>query len=147
MLTQFGDPSPSLALPLSFAQCDVVAHFRHDAAVLRDCPVKRKPRASRERTQRRVDERAARALADDRERLFQLEPGGSPERPIDVSSASVVEAHALSVRCPRCDGPHELREHLATTVSGVRLREVRLACRQCGSPRRLYFKLRDDRPN
>ena len=106
--------------------------------------MKRKPRPARERTQRRADERATRTLADDRERLFQLEAGGSPERPIEVGSASVVEAHALSVRCPRCDGAHEIREHLAITLRGVRLREVRLACRQCGSRRSLYFRLRDD---
>lgn len=105
--------------------------------------MKRKPRPPRERTQRRADTRAALTLANDRERLFQLEAGGTPERPIEVGSASVVEAHALSVRCPRCDGAHEVREHLAITSHGARLREVRLACRQCGSRRSLYFRLRE----
>ncbi|HET9933211.1 MAG TPA: hypothetical protein VFQ35_21050 [Polyangiaceae bacterium] len=109
--------------------------------------MKRKPRPTRERTLRRSDERAAQSLANDRERLFRLEAGGSPGRPIEVGSASVIEAYALSMRCPRCDGAHELREHLAVTLEGARLREVRLVCRQCGSRRSLFFRLRDDRPN
>lgn len=109
--------------------------------------MKRKPRTPRDRTLRRVDERAHRSLADDRERLFQLEPGGTPGRPIEVGSASVVETHALSMPCPRCDGTHDLAEHVAITVDGVRLREVRLVCRQCGSRRSVFFRLREERPN
>lgn len=124
----------------------ILAGLHHAIAEVR-VPVKRKPRPTRERTQRRADQRATRTLANDRERLFQLEVGGSPERPIEVRSASVVEAHALSVRCPRCDGAHELREHLAITLGGVRLREVRLACRQCGSRRSLYFRLHEPLAN
>ena len=109
--------------------------------------MKRKPRAARPRTLRRADERAALSLADDRERLFQLEPGGTPERPIEVSSASVVEAQALSMPCPRCAGVHDLVEHVAITKGSVRLREVRLACRQCGSRRSVFFRLREEKPN
>jgi hypothetical protein len=109
--------------------------------------MKRKPRAARPRTLRRIDERAALSLADDRERLFLLEPGGTPERPIEKSSASVIEPHALSMPCPRCAGGHELLEHLAITVSGARLRELRVGCRQCGSRRSVFFRLREDRPN
>lgn len=105
--------------------------------------MKRKPRTPRERTQRR----AGRALAEAKERLFQLELGGTPARPIEVASASVIEPHALSMPCPRCDGTHDLVEHAAITVDGVRLREVRLACRQCGSRRAVYFRLREERPN
>ncbi|MGC4095124.1 MAG: hypothetical protein QM756_45835 [Polyangiaceae bacterium] len=109
--------------------------------------MKRKAKAPRPRTLRRADERAARALAEDRERLFQLERGGAPERPLEVGSASVVEVQALALRCPRCDGPHDLVEHNAVTAAGARLRQVLLACRQCGSRRAVYFRLREELPN
>jgi DNA-directed RNA polymerase subunit RPC12/RpoP len=87
-------------------------------------------------------------LARDRERLFALEAGGSPARAIDVLSASVVESHALGVRCPLCEGAHEMLEHAAVvTESGARLREVHLRCRQCGSRRSLFFRLCESKPN
>jgi hypothetical protein len=81
------------------------------------------------------------------ERLFGLEPGGSAERPLLVGTASVVEAHAEAVPCPRCLGRHELQEHLAVTLNGVRVRQVRLRCRQCGSRRSLWFRIGDSAPN
>jgi hypothetical protein len=109
---------------------------------------KKKPRADSPRTVRRASTRAQRDLARDRERLFGLEAGGSQSRAIDVPSASVVEAHALSVRCPQCEGPHEVLEHAAVVAqSGARLREVRLRCRQCGSRRALFFRLAPAKPN
>lgn len=95
----------------------------------------------RARTIRREAQRAAADLMDKRERLFALETGGSPERPIDVEAASVVEVRAQSVRCPRCDGVHRVAEHAAVVVRGSRLREARLVCRQCGSRRSLWFRL------
>ena len=79
------------------------------------------------------------ALARDRERLFALERGGAPERPIEVPAASVVEVSARAVECPRCNGRHHLEEHLAVTISGNRLREARLLCRECGTRRSLWF--------
>ena len=57
----------------------------------------------RERTLRRESARKAERLARNRERLFLLELGGSPERPIDVDSAAVVEIRARGVPCPRCE--------------------------------------------
>ena len=101
----------------------------------------------RPRTQRREAERASGKLEAARDRLFQLETGGSPERPITVVSAAVVEAHAESVPCPRCDGKHEVVEHVAVTVRGVRLREARLRCRQCGTTRSSWFRINDAGPN
>lgn len=103
--------------------------------------VKRKPRAASARTQARGEQRRQDKLTDQREALFRLEPGGSPARPLEVISASVVETHALGLSCPRCSGPHELVEHAAITVAGVRLREAKLRCRQCGSRRSVYFRL------
>jgi hypothetical protein len=95
----------------------------------------------RARTVRREAARAAADLARDRERLFALDPGGSPERPLDVPAVSVIELRAATVACPRCDGEHRVEEHAAVTSGGVRLREARLACRSCGSRRSLWFRL------
>ena len=103
--------------------------------------MKRKPRAESVRSQVRGEQRRQDKLADQREAVFRLEPGGSAARPIEVISASVVEAHALGVSCPRCSGPHELVEHAAIAVAGVRLREAKLRCRQCGSQRSMFFRL------
>lgn len=102
---------------------------------------------ARSRTIRREEERTLAKLRGAREKLFELEPGGSPERPLSVSTAAVVETHAESIACPRCAGKQEAVEHLAVTVGGVRLREVRLRCRQCGSQRSLWFRIADLGPN
>jgi hypothetical protein len=109
--------------------------------------VKKKPRAMSARQKERKAERAREQLATDRERLFALEPGGSAARPLEVASASVVEAHGSSVPCPRCDGAQEALEHAAVTVNGARLRELRLRCRQCGTQRSMFFRLRESLPN
>lgn len=95
----------------------------------------------RARTVRREAEREALSQARDRERLFALERGGSPERPIDVDAASVVEVRASAVACPRCEGRHHVEEHAAVIHGGARLREARLVCRACGSRRSLWFRL------
>ena len=91
----------------------------------------------RARTLRRETARAASNLARDREKLFLLEPGGRPESPIEVASASVVEARAAAVPCPRCGGEQVVEEHAAV----ARLREARMMCRQCGTRRSMWFRL------
>jgi hypothetical protein len=101
--------------------------------------VAKKPK--RERTVRREAVRRAQSLARDNERLFALEPGGSPERPIDVAAAPIVESRARATPCPRCAGQHHIEEHAAVAVGGVRLREARLVCHQCGTRRSLWFRL------
>ncbi len=101
---------------------------------------KRPPKRS-ERTVRRAQERSEERLRSDRERLFLLEPGGNPERPIAVQSAAVIESHATSVPCPLCAANQEVREHAARVHQGVRLREAQLRCRQCGSTRSLWFRI------
>jgi len=101
---------------------------------------KRPPKRS-ERTVRRAQERADERLLADRERLFTLEPGGQPERPLDATSAAVIEAHASSVPCPRCGGTQEVTEHTALIHHGARLRETKLRCRQCGTTRSLWFRI------
>jgi len=107
---------------------------------------KRQPKRS-ERTLRRESERASTRLQEDRERLFVLEAGGRVERPFEALSAAVIEAHATSVPCPRCDASQEVQEHIALVHQGVRLRETKLRCRQCGSQRSMWFKIVGNSPN
>jgi hypothetical protein len=96
----------------------------------------------RPRTVRREAQRDAAALAQNRERLFRLGPGGEPERPITVDAVSVIELRARSITCPRCEGEQRVDEHAAiTTAGGSRLREARLVCRSCGTRRSLWFQL------
>lgn len=95
----------------------------------------------RARTERRDAARQSAKLSADREKLFVREPGGNAAQPIEVDSASVIESRAEGTPCPRCDGEHQVTEHLAVTVDGHRLREVRLQCRKCGSRRSMWFRL------
>ena len=99
----------------------------------------KKPRA---RTARREAERDAQKLADARTRLAFLEPGGAPERPIDVTSASQVEPRVESLSCPRCEGRLRVDEHRAGSVHGELLREVIAKCRACGAARTVWMRVR-----
>jgi transposase-like protein len=101
---------------------------------------KRPPKRG-ERTVRREQERTRAKQQEDRERLFVLEPGGRPERPLEAHSAAVIETQATSVPCPRCGGGQEVVEHTALVHNGVRLRETKLRCRQCGTKRSLWFRI------
>jgi transposase-like protein len=101
---------------------------------------KRPPKRG-ERTVRREQERTRAKLQEDRERLFVLEPGGRPERPLEAHSAAVIETQATSVPCPRCGGSQEVIEHTALVHHGIRLREAKLRCRQCGTKRSLWFRI------
>ena len=85
--------------------------------------------------------RAHAKLARQRERLFELGPGGSPARPVEVSSASVVETQAASVPCPACDGAHRVDAHEAATIEGAPLRIARVRCVRCESARAIYFRI------
>lgn len=107
---------------------------------------KKRPPAKRNRTVRREVERAGVKLAQARLELAMLEPGGSAERPIEVSSASVVEPHATSLECPACGGPSRLEEHSAVTLpdkAGVprSLRVAQVRCSRCSVVRRIYFRI------
>jgi transposase-like protein len=101
----------------------------------------KRPPKQGERTVRRAAQRAQTKLENDRDRLFLLEPGGSAERPLEAHSAAVIETQATSVPCPRCGGSQEVVEHAALVHGGVRLRQVKLRCRKCGSKRSLWFRL------
>jgi hypothetical protein len=81
---------------------------------------------------------------DVRERLARLSRGGSRERPIAVASAAVVEVRAGALPCPHCGGSYRLGEHVAPARG---LRRVDVACRQCGRPRSLWFRIVDNELN
>lgn len=75
-------------------------------------------------------------------RLLELEPGGAPERPIDVTTAALVEPKAKSVTCPRCGELFAVDEHEAhADHEHGRLREAKLRCTVCGERRSLWFRI------
>jgi len=98
-------------------------------------------RSPRPRTLRRRLGREEERLADEREQLALAEPGGAPERPLDVDSPSQVDVIAERTRCARCGEATRLERHEAATVDGARLRIAHLACVVCATPRLLYFRL------
>lgn len=85
-----------------------------------------------------------RQLVRDRERLAHLSAGGSPQHPIAVTSAAVVEVRVNALLCPQCGAGYQLRDHRAP-ASGIRAVDVR--CRQCSVARTLWFRLVEDAPN
>jgi hypothetical protein len=89
----------------------------------------------------RAQERRAAKLHKGQEQLFRAQVGGSAQRPLEVASASVIESRAADVRCPRCDLPLRIEEHLARTLDGQRLRELITSCAECGQLRSLWFQL------
>lgn len=108
---------------------------------------KKKPQPSA-RTTRRAEARAhtkARArLEGDRRKLAALEEGGSPTRPRDVRSASLVELHAREEPCLACGAEVRVADHAATGAVGSLLRVVRVECPMCGAPRTFYFRVVTD---
>jgi hypothetical protein len=100
-----------------------------------------------ERTARRAQQRAARQLVRDREKLAGLVAGGSAERPIDVGSAAVVEVKARALPCIQCGGELELRADRATSTPRGVLRELALTCRRCHASRAAWFLIAPSRSN
>jgi predicted RNA-binding Zn-ribbon protein involved in translation (DUF1610 family) len=102
----------------------------------------RKTRAQR-RAESRQDAKELRA----RERLATLERGGTPERPIEVVTAALVEPRARAIPCPICGESVRVDDHAARTIGGVALRLAHVACPMCGHSRIVYFVVRPPRPN
>ncbi len=95
----------------------------------------RRTRASEARRER------ARALATAATAVKAL-PGGAPERPVVVSSASVVEARAERETCPICDVPMRIEGHSVDATSTEEpLRVVALRCRRCRHHRPFYVRI------
>lgn len=101
----------------------------------------KKKRAPRARTVQREDARKRESLIADRESLRRLEPGGSAENPLEVSSASVVESRAESERCFRCDAALRIDEHVSERTASGLVRVVKLRCAQCGARRTLFVRI------
>jgi hypothetical protein len=103
--------------------------------------VAKKKAGTRQRTLDRALERKRQKLHEARVQLARLEPGGSPERPLEVSSASVVQSRAESEPCLRCNGAMRCAEHGTAEGSHGLLRLVELSCRSCGETRRVYLRI------
>lgn len=99
----------------------------------------------RPRTARRIAERDAKRLVRDREKLAALSPGGSPERPIAVDSAAVIEVRAHAQPCHQCDSEVRVGEHTVDRDTGLRV--IAISCTRCAAKRTLWFKLVSNEPN
>jgi hypothetical protein len=97
-----------------------------------------KSRESEHRMQRAMEREQA------REQLAALSPGGSPRQPIEVASAAVIEGRAAAMACPQCGGQYRIHEHTRPLPG---LRRVDAACRQCSTPRTLWFRIEDREPS
>jgi len=95
----------------------------------------------RPRAARRAAAQANRRAVERVEKLGTQLPGGAPDQPLRVTSASVVEVRARAARCLVCDGELELRAHVSDGGSPGDLRRVELVCRACGRLRRLWFRV------
>jgi hypothetical protein len=73
-----------------------------------------------------------------REHLATLVRGGTPTRPIRVSSPAVIEARCIATPCVHCGGEYRVLEHTRPLPT---LRQVDLACRHCSTPHTLWFTL------
>ena len=81
-------------------------------------------------------------------KLAALEPGGAPDRPIEVSSASIIEPHAASMICAACGSSGvRVEEHVARSIEAAggaparRLRVVHVLCQRCGTRREVFFRI------
>jgi hypothetical protein len=98
-------------------------------------------RPKRARTARREQQRQLRKDVQRRERAAGEAPGGSPEHPLAVSSASVIEVRARATPCPQCQGTLDIEGHDAGVEAGELLRAVRVICRLCHARRKLWFRV------
>jgi hypothetical protein len=91
----------------------------------------------RPRTQRRENERDARKLVREREKLASLE--NSRSRPIEVVSSSVIAVRARATPCHQC-GAVSLRLDEETAES-AELRAAHMSCQRCSARRTLWFRI------
>jgi hypothetical protein len=109
--------------------------------------VSKQKRPPSPRAARRALARADAKLSRDRERLATFEPGGSPERPLVVESASQIEPHASSTSCLHCGTAYRVLDHTAESIRGAAVRVVRARCPYCGADRTLFFAIRSRQLN
>jgi hypothetical protein len=101
----------------------------------------------RSRTERRAADRALRKEVLERERLAAMAPGGRRDRPIVVTTVSVIESMARSTPCVQCGGELELKDHAAPADGQGKVRVVRALCRLCHAPREIWFAIEEARTN
>ena len=89
-----------------------------------------------------MQERGARKLVRDREQLASLE--NSRERPIEVTSSSVIPVRARAQPCHQCGGSLHLDEEAAHSAD---LRAVQMSCQRCAATRTLWFRIVPPLPN
>ena len=99
------------------------------------------PRPPPPRRARREQDRALRKEVRRVEELAAELPGGTPERPIDVAAASVVEVKARAIPCPQCGGELQVEGDRAEPTPRGLLRALALACRVCHAPRTIWFRV------
>jgi hypothetical protein len=83
-----------------------------------------------------VEERDARKLVRDREKLALLE--NSREKPIEVTSSSVIAVRARGEPCHQCGGSLHLDEE---TAESAELRCAHMSCQRCAAKRALWFRI------
>lgn len=103
--------------------------------------VAKKKTGGRPRTEERERARQRDKLYQARLKLALLEPGGSIDRPLDVSSASVVEGRAEAEPCLRCNQPLRVADHATAESPNGLVRKVKLRCRECGASRELFVRI------
>jgi len=95
--------------------------------------------------------RAARARrdahreADARTEAALATPGATPEDPLEVDTASVVEPVAARGPCVVCGEPVRAEDHAVRPGGDEPLRVVTVHCRRCGHRRPVYVRIRDAR--
>jgi hypothetical protein len=104
-------------------------------------------RPPRPRRQQRARDRALRKEVRRTEELAGQLPGASPDHPIDVASASVVETMARGTPCVQCGGELEPQGDRATSTARGVLRAIALTCRRCHAPRTLWLRIAPTAPN
>lgn len=93
----------------------------------------------RARAVRREADRTQEKLAATARKLVTLEPGGAPDRPIEIESASVVETDAGSQPCSICGGTALVTDHRVIEHEGRRLRALALRCKLCSEAWNRYY--------
>ncbi len=99
----------------------------------------KKPKRSR--TVRRQADREQEKRAAAARKLVTLEPGGAPDRPVELASASVVDTDATSQTCLVCGGSPLLLDHTVLEHQGRRLRVAKLRCKLCGETWARYYRI------
>lgn len=93
----------------------------------------------RARTARRAAARRHDKLVRDVRRLMALEPGASPEHPIEVRSTSQIEPHARTLRCLLCAVGLQVVDQRAYVQNGRVYRALVMRCPQCDERREVHY--------